>query len=285
MPVVVLPQMLLCGLFVPRDQMAGWLQAISDVLPLTYAVEALQEVGRLADADRHDVAGRRHRGRRACSPSRWRRRPCGGGPAERRRRDTGPPVGTAPRQPGHPGGDPRRRPGRVRRAGVRRRVDPRRSRPRPASTRRWCTTTSAARTSCSSPRCTRRSTPPTCCPRCSPAAATARRRPSSGCSCGVWDGPAQPAGAGPAPLRRRQRVDGEAAARVPRHPGAAPRRRAPSTSTPTSAPPAASLVASQLIGLVMARYVLQLEPLASALAGLGWSRRSARRCSATSPAT
>ena len=26
--------------------MAGWLQAISDVLPLTYAVEALQEVGR-----------------------------------------------------------------------------------------------------------------------------------------------------------------------------------------------------------------------------------------------
>jgi ABC-2 type transport system permease protein len=25
--------------------MAGWLQAISDVLPMTYAVEALQEVG------------------------------------------------------------------------------------------------------------------------------------------------------------------------------------------------------------------------------------------------
>ncbi|BCJ61205.1 ABC transporter permease [Micromonospora endophytica] len=45
MPVVVAPQLLLCGLFVPRDQMAGWLQAISDALPLTYAVEALQEVG------------------------------------------------------------------------------------------------------------------------------------------------------------------------------------------------------------------------------------------------
>jgi ABC-2 type transport system permease protein len=45
MPVVALPQLLLCGLFVPRDQMAGWLQAISDVLPLSYAVEALQEVG------------------------------------------------------------------------------------------------------------------------------------------------------------------------------------------------------------------------------------------------
>ncbi|NUO61926.1 MAG: ABC transporter permease [Hamadaea sp.] len=45
MPVVALPQILLCGLFVPRDQMAGWLQAISDVMPLTYAVEALQQVG------------------------------------------------------------------------------------------------------------------------------------------------------------------------------------------------------------------------------------------------
>ncbi|MCP2328014.1 ABC-2 type transport system permease protein [Hamadaea flava] len=50
MPVVALPQILLCGLFVPRDQMAGWLQAISDVMPLTYAVEALQEVGANADA-------------------------------------------------------------------------------------------------------------------------------------------------------------------------------------------------------------------------------------------
>jgi ABC-2 type transport system permease protein len=46
MPIVVIPQVLLCGLFVARDQMAGWLQAISDVLPMTYAVEALQEVGR-----------------------------------------------------------------------------------------------------------------------------------------------------------------------------------------------------------------------------------------------
>jgi ABC-2 type transport system permease protein len=45
MPVIVLPQFFLCGLLVPREQMAGWLQAISDVLPLTYAVDALQEVG------------------------------------------------------------------------------------------------------------------------------------------------------------------------------------------------------------------------------------------------
>jgi ABC-2 type transport system permease protein len=50
MPAVVLPQILLCGLFVPRGQMAGWLQAISDVLPLSYAVEALGQVGLHADA-------------------------------------------------------------------------------------------------------------------------------------------------------------------------------------------------------------------------------------------
>jgi ABC-2 type transport system permease protein len=40
LPVFVLPQALLCGLFAPRDGMARWLQIISDVLPLTYAVDA-----------------------------------------------------------------------------------------------------------------------------------------------------------------------------------------------------------------------------------------------------
>ena len=49
MPIVALPQILLCGLFVARDQMASWLEALSNVLPLTYAVEALQEVGAHAD--------------------------------------------------------------------------------------------------------------------------------------------------------------------------------------------------------------------------------------------
>ncbi len=49
LPVVVVPQILLCGLFVPREQMAGWLEAISSALPLTYAVDALLEVGRQAD--------------------------------------------------------------------------------------------------------------------------------------------------------------------------------------------------------------------------------------------
>jgi ABC-2 type transport system permease protein len=49
MPIVALPQILLCGLFVAREQMAGWLEALSNALPLTYAVEALQEVGKHAD--------------------------------------------------------------------------------------------------------------------------------------------------------------------------------------------------------------------------------------------
>jgi ABC-2 type transport system permease protein len=50
MPIVVVPQILLCGLFVPREQMAGWLQVVSDALPLSYAVEALGQVGMHADA-------------------------------------------------------------------------------------------------------------------------------------------------------------------------------------------------------------------------------------------
>jgi ABC-2 type transport system permease protein len=41
MPAIILPQLLLCGLFVAADQMAGWLEAISYALPLTYAYDAL----------------------------------------------------------------------------------------------------------------------------------------------------------------------------------------------------------------------------------------------------
>jgi ABC-2 type transport system permease protein len=44
MPAVVLPQLLLCGLFVARDDMAGWLRVISAALPLTYAYDALARV-------------------------------------------------------------------------------------------------------------------------------------------------------------------------------------------------------------------------------------------------
>ncbi len=45
MPAVVMPQILLGGLFVPRSQMADWLDHTSDALPLTYAMDALSEVG------------------------------------------------------------------------------------------------------------------------------------------------------------------------------------------------------------------------------------------------
>ena len=44
MPAIIMPQILLCGLFVPRDQMASMLQAIATVLPLTYAVDAITRV-------------------------------------------------------------------------------------------------------------------------------------------------------------------------------------------------------------------------------------------------
>jgi ABC-2 type transport system permease protein len=44
MPALVIPQILLCGLFVPRDALPPVLEAISDVLPLSYAVDAMQTV-------------------------------------------------------------------------------------------------------------------------------------------------------------------------------------------------------------------------------------------------
>jgi len=46
MPAIVFPQLFLCGLFVPRAAMSSVLHAISNVLPMTYAVDALQEIGR-----------------------------------------------------------------------------------------------------------------------------------------------------------------------------------------------------------------------------------------------
>jgi ABC-2 type transport system permease protein len=41
MPALVLPQLLLCGLFVAREQMAPVLEAVSWILPFTYAYDAL----------------------------------------------------------------------------------------------------------------------------------------------------------------------------------------------------------------------------------------------------
>jgi ABC-2 type transport system permease protein len=44
MPAVVFPQIILCGLLVPREEMPGVLEAASAVLPLTYAYDALARV-------------------------------------------------------------------------------------------------------------------------------------------------------------------------------------------------------------------------------------------------
>jgi ABC-2 type transport system permease protein len=51
MPAVVMPQVLLCGLFVPRDEMATVLNRVSDALPLSYAVDALTQVTTSAEVD------------------------------------------------------------------------------------------------------------------------------------------------------------------------------------------------------------------------------------------
>ncbi len=40
----LMPQILLCGLFVPRDHMAKGLQWLSDIFPVTYSVDAMRQV-------------------------------------------------------------------------------------------------------------------------------------------------------------------------------------------------------------------------------------------------
>jgi ABC-2 type transport system permease protein len=44
MPAVILPQILLCGLLMPRDRMQPVLEAVSNVLPMSYAVDGMKEV-------------------------------------------------------------------------------------------------------------------------------------------------------------------------------------------------------------------------------------------------
>jgi ABC-2 type transport system permease protein len=44
MPAFIFPQLLLAGLFIPRDEMPEVLERISDFLPFTYAYEALAKV-------------------------------------------------------------------------------------------------------------------------------------------------------------------------------------------------------------------------------------------------
>ncbi|WP_328830768.1 ABC transporter permease [Streptomyces sp. NBC_00252] len=44
MPAVIFPQLLLCGLFTPRSNMHPALEAVSDVLPMSYAVDGMNEI-------------------------------------------------------------------------------------------------------------------------------------------------------------------------------------------------------------------------------------------------
>ena len=55
-PLVMVPQLLLAGVIVPRHAMPHWLEWISNVMPASYALEALQQVG--AHPELTDVAVR-----------------------------------------------------------------------------------------------------------------------------------------------------------------------------------------------------------------------------------
>ena len=52
MPAVIIPQLLLCGLVFPRALMPRALQLVSDVLPLSYAVDAIKRLTLEAGVDR-----------------------------------------------------------------------------------------------------------------------------------------------------------------------------------------------------------------------------------------
>jgi ABC-2 type transport system permease protein len=51
MPAFVMPQVLLCGLFAPREAMTPVLEWLSNVMPLSYAVDALAQVTHSSDVD------------------------------------------------------------------------------------------------------------------------------------------------------------------------------------------------------------------------------------------
>jgi ABC-2 type transport system permease protein len=51
MPAIVMPQVLLCGLFAPRDEMTPALEWLSNLMPLSYAVDALAQVTQSSDVD------------------------------------------------------------------------------------------------------------------------------------------------------------------------------------------------------------------------------------------
>ena len=45
---IIIPQLLLCGLLIPRERMPPVLHAISDLLPMSYAVDGMHHLTREA---------------------------------------------------------------------------------------------------------------------------------------------------------------------------------------------------------------------------------------------
>ena len=76
LPLIVFPQILLCGLFVPREALPPVLEAVSNVLPLSYAVDAMTHLTRGTDTSTVWTDLARRGGVRA-----RRARPGGGDPA------------------------------------------------------------------------------------------------------------------------------------------------------------------------------------------------------------
>jgi ABC-2 type transport system permease protein len=50
MPAFVLPQFLLCGLLTPREMLPGVLESVSNVLPLSYAVDGMRTIAAVPDS-------------------------------------------------------------------------------------------------------------------------------------------------------------------------------------------------------------------------------------------
>lgn len=55
MPAVMFPQLLVCGIVIPRDRMDAVLHGISDVMPMTYAIDAMQRITNAAGVGRDVV--------------------------------------------------------------------------------------------------------------------------------------------------------------------------------------------------------------------------------------
>lgn len=55
MPAMIFPQLIVCGLLMPRDQLPAVLEAVSRVLPLTYGIDAMQHL--VTSGDIGPIAG------------------------------------------------------------------------------------------------------------------------------------------------------------------------------------------------------------------------------------